>query len=514
MVAREMRKPNSTILAVVAANVDVQTQTIFGLCAETDRSGDRTIGIVTQPDVSPERAPMYVDLAIGKTSIGKYKYPWHVLKNRSAKELEARTDMRSRNDEEKRYLDEHPWNQIPQENRGIEALRKRLSERLFGEAIKVFPELATQATTKLSGFQRDLKALGGENRTTAEMESIFRTATKSLSKLTEAYSKGRYEYKTIDFESSHAIYLRARIVDQSELFYHRIMTEGHTWSSHIDISAIDPDSDFELSQSNSLKATMNKRKPEVMTREAEIELAKKHLREKRGNEFPLTWDPHHINEFFWKLSREWDGIASEHIAKVHTHCESYFHHATHLSFRPSASKDPKPTFTNHADVATRYFTLSKTHLKHRQDDAERELEKIESDRQGLQTNFNRAYKVQYRQQKNERNMQKAVGAFVRNMDPAETNPNTFAEHQGRQTLEDQVTEVAEDFLRAAWIHYKVIERHFLQDISDVPPEREAMDERAFKALVEEDRGLEMQKAELKDKIDTLEECLEILEPYR
>jgi sialic acid synthase SpsE len=61
---------------------------------------------------------------------------------------------------------------------------------------------------------------------------------------------------------------------------------------------------------------------------------------------------------------------------------------------------------------------------------------------------------------------------------------------------------------------QVIERHFLQDISDVPPEREAMDEKDFRTLVEEDRGLEMQKAELKDKIVTLEECLEILEPYR
>lgn len=61
---------------------------------------------------------------------------------------------------------------------------------------------------------------------------------------------------------------------------------------------------------------------------------------------------------------------------------------------------------------------------------------------------------------------------------------------------------------------QVVERHFLVNISDVAPVRRDYDERSFKLLVEEDRGLEKQKDDLKGQIEVLEECLEILEPYR
>jgi len=61
---------------------------------------------------------------------------------------------------------------------------------------------------------------------------------------------------------------------------------------------------------------------------------------------------------------------------------------------------------------------------------------------------------------------------------------------------------------------QVIERHFLVDISDVAPDRRDYDERSFKLLVEENKGLEKQKDDLKGKIEVLEQCLEILEPYR
>jgi sialic acid synthase SpsE len=61
---------------------------------------------------------------------------------------------------------------------------------------------------------------------------------------------------------------------------------------------------------------------------------------------------------------------------------------------------------------------------------------------------------------------------------------------------------------------QVIERHFLVNISDTAPDRRDYDEKSFKALVEENKGLEKQKDELRSKIEVLEECLDILEPYR
>jgi hypothetical protein len=455
MLETEMRKPNSTILAVVAANIDPKTQAILTLCSEIDSFGHRTVGIITQPDVSPERAEMYVKIATGESNEVKIRHAWHVLRNRNSKELELNTTIEERNEAERSYLATHPWNQLGPQNLGVETLRARLSEKLLREASRVFPVIATQASAKLSKLEKELKALGGHNRTIAEMENIFLEGTKNLRRHTDSYSDGIYKYETSSLNASHAIHLRSRIVEQSELFRDRIMNEGHLWSSQLDISAIDPDADLQSIAKQSLISPMQKRRPEIKSREAEIEYAKGHLKQKRGMEMPLTWDPRHINEFFWIQSNEWGAIASEHIAKIHEHCRNYFEHATLMAFRPEEVKDARPAFTNWKTVASRVFQETGKKLEIRKDEAERELEEIEKDRKRLQINFNPRFMAEYRQQKNQRNKARAVGAFVKDMEPGELNPNTLAEHQSRHTQEDQATEVAEDFLRAAWIHYKV-----------------------------------------------------------
>lgn len=194
---------------------------------------------------------------------------------------------------------------------------------------------------------------------------------------------------------------------------------------------------------------------ESLAREAEIEYAKKHLMQKRGMEMPLQWDPRHINDFFWKQSNEWGAIANEHISKIYEHCKNYFEYATLISFQPEDVRDAKPAFTNWKTVASRVFQQADKRLELRKEEAERELEKIEKDRRRFQINLNVKYTVEYRQQKNQRNMATAVGAFVKDMEPPELNANTLAENQRRQTPEDQTTVMAEDFLRAAWIHYRV-----------------------------------------------------------
>jgi GTPase SAR1 family protein len=165
MVETEMRKPNSTILAVVAANIDPGTQPILRLCAQIDSLGERTIGIITQPDVSPDRAETYAMIATGKSKAVKIRHQWHVLRNRTPDELKQNTTIEDRNDAERQYLAKHPWSQLGQENLGVESLRTRLSDKLLKEASQIFPLIATEARAKLSELEKELKALGGHNRT-------------------------------------------------------------------------------------------------------------------------------------------------------------------------------------------------------------------------------------------------------------------------------------------------------------------------------------------------------------
>ncbi|KAF4626072.1 hypothetical protein G7Y89_g12087 [Cudoniella acicularis] len=498
MVDTEMKKPHSIILAVVDANNDPKTQQILALCYEFDIEGRRTVGIITHPDgVPPMRAEVYVNIALGQSSEVNIRHPWHVLRNRNTVELRMSTTIEVRNETERQFLKKHPWNQLGPDNLGVETLRTRLSKMLLENASQMFPAIVAQARRRLHELEVIHKRLGGDNRTQEEMENIFTDCARKLSRMTASHANGGSLYETSDLEPSHAIHLRSRIVEQGELFRDRITNEGHLWVSQLDISTIDPDSDLRSIAKGSRISPMQKRQPEVKSRDAEIAAAKKTLDQKRGMGLPLTWDSGHIDEFFWFQSREWDGIASEHITKIYEHCEKYFYHATLIAFRPENGKYASPTFTNYKVVASRLFQVSRKKLEQRKDKAERELEEIELDRRCFQININPRYIAEYRQQRNQRN---EAGNFVENMESGEVNPNTLAEHQGRHSQEDLSTEVVEDFLRAAWIHYKVIERHFLDNISDVARDLVEIDSKSFKALVEEDRDIEKERDHIRDEI--------------
>ena len=51
MVNRYMKNPRSVILAVIPANVDVATQEILKMAQKCDSKGERTLGVLTKPDL-------------------------------------------------------------------------------------------------------------------------------------------------------------------------------------------------------------------------------------------------------------------------------------------------------------------------------------------------------------------------------------------------------------------------------------------------------------------------------
>lgn len=51
MVHGYMRNPRSIILAVIPGNVDIVTQEILEIAEEVDPSGQRTLGVLTKPDL-------------------------------------------------------------------------------------------------------------------------------------------------------------------------------------------------------------------------------------------------------------------------------------------------------------------------------------------------------------------------------------------------------------------------------------------------------------------------------
>ena len=67
MVITYMKNPRSVILAVIPANVDIANQEILEMADECDKQGERTLGVLTKPDLVDRGAEnRIVDLIEGK----------------------------------------------------------------------------------------------------------------------------------------------------------------------------------------------------------------------------------------------------------------------------------------------------------------------------------------------------------------------------------------------------------------------------------------------------------------
>ncbi len=128
MLSSYMKNPRAVILAVIPANVDIATQEILEMAAECDAEGERTLGVLTKPDLVDSGAEQHVlDLVEGKSH--KLKLGWCIVRNRGQKELLELTADRNAV-EQHFFMSQNPWARVEKDRVGVEALRRRLIEIL------------------------------------------------------------------------------------------------------------------------------------------------------------------------------------------------------------------------------------------------------------------------------------------------------------------------------------------------------------------------------------------------
>ena len=139
MVRHYMENPRSVMLTVVPANVDIATQEILTMAEEVDPDGQRTLGVLTKPDLVDKGAETAViELIEGKRhtlSLG-----WCIVRNPGQKQI-VNCDSSRNEVEETFFRTESPWNSIAKERVGINTLRIRLQEILATHIRREFPKV-------------------------------------------------------------------------------------------------------------------------------------------------------------------------------------------------------------------------------------------------------------------------------------------------------------------------------------------------------------------------------------
>lgn len=141
MVRSYMQNRRSVILAVIPANIDIATQEILDMAEESDPEGQRTLGVLTKPDLVDKGAEKSVIDIIDARSHPLNLW-WCIVRNPGQQSL---TDSSFNRDAAERafFKTQTPWNTISQDRLGVEALRIRLVEILAEMIRREFPRVRT-----------------------------------------------------------------------------------------------------------------------------------------------------------------------------------------------------------------------------------------------------------------------------------------------------------------------------------------------------------------------------------
>ena len=139
-----MRNPRSVILAVIPANVDIATQEILEMAGDLDGKGERTLGVLTKPDLVDKGAEAaIIDIIEGRSHT--LNLGWCIVRNPGQQALVnslSDTAADDRHDTEKAFFrSERPWSDVSKDRVGIEALRSRLVEILAEMIKREFPRV-------------------------------------------------------------------------------------------------------------------------------------------------------------------------------------------------------------------------------------------------------------------------------------------------------------------------------------------------------------------------------------
>lgn len=210
LVTRYIKDDRTIILAVLPSNVDIATQEILELAEEYDKNGERTLGVLTKPDLVLETSAQNAvcDLILGKKRPLTLGY--FLVRNRGA---DGGVTLQSDLDQ---ALRKQPWNDLPRERIGIAALKEQLGPLLVDMTRREFPKLLRDVGDQIKACKKELNSLGPPRQDEREQRSFLSQIAATFQDRARAALAGDYNAdSSFDQEELRLI---TRVVNITELF--------------------------------------------------------------------------------------------------------------------------------------------------------------------------------------------------------------------------------------------------------------------------------------------------------
>ncbi|KAK1987081.1 vacuolar sorting protein VPS1 [Colletotrichum cereale] len=307
MVRSYLSSTRTIILAVVQASNDIANQGIIKIAREYDPDGQRTVGIITKPDlINAGNEDKLAKIAKNQDSI-KLKLGFFLLKNPSPAEMKALGAKLNRSELETRFFTSPSWKSqdLDMTRVGIENLKVFLQELLDNHLEKELPKVKVEIRRVLSSKEEELEAMGPERRSLGDIRSFMTGLSMRYYTLAQAALEGNYHSSDVRFfDKKNGTRLRSLIHQQNGQFATVMRKHG---CKRLMVSDTDAKT-CEFSENVDSQLTV--------TKDEMIAWIKQTYLHTRGRELPGNYSHVLLTELFHEQSGPWRQIAEDHISAV------------------------------------------------------------------------------------------------------------------------------------------------------------------------------------------------------
>ncbi|XRM46529.1 hypothetical protein ABZX51_009561 [Aspergillus tubingensis] len=296
-----MKEPRSVILAVISAKNDYANQIVLRLARDADKSGDRTLGVITKPDTlvsNSESEKMFISLANNRDV--EFRLGWHTLRNMDSDEGSWTLAERDRKEHE--FFSKGAWADMSPSCVGINSLRNRLSKVLLRQIAAELPSLIDEIKNKQDNCNQQLIKLGQPRTTLDEQKTYLLRISQSFQTLVKAAVDGTYNepfFERAQSSTGQQKRIRSLLQNLNEGFAVRLNEQGH-YRNIVAHESKNEDRKGQLS----------------ITRSEFINHIQELMRQTRGRELPGTFNPMIIGELFKEQCGPWKDITHRHILET------------------------------------------------------------------------------------------------------------------------------------------------------------------------------------------------------
>ncbi|KAH9814258.1 dynamin-related protein DNM1-like [Teratosphaeria destructans] len=186
LISEYIAKPNSIILAVSPANVDIVNSEALKLARHVDPTGKRTIGVLTKIDLM-DHGTNALDILSGR--VYPLKLGFIGVVNRSQQDIQVNKPMSEALAAEREFFRMHPAYRNIASRCGTQYLAKTLNQTLMTHIRERLPDIKARLNTLMGQTQQELASYGTEAFTGKEhrgsliLQLMTRFATSFISSI-------------------------------------------------------------------------------------------------------------------------------------------------------------------------------------------------------------------------------------------------------------------------------------------------------------------------------------------